>query len=266
MFYEDLKNQREKLGFSVEQIANRIKVNKSYLEDFESGNFSNLPKTYIRLFLRSYANEVGLDANEILAAFEQLTSGQPVPPSAEIVKKKEPIVSVRNGGKSPVKSRRSLVTITIFVVVIVFLISILKQVLLEEEKNDVLIQPQLPINMSVNTNSPDSTLLPSESEDNLELKAIVPQSRSLSLVLQSRDSCWVRLIIDNKDSLQVILPPNVLREWKAQTTFDLRIARPSVVSLSLNNRDLGMIGQGNRPVRVLIDKSGIVKRQLITKP
>ncbi|MDD5765277.1 MAG: helix-turn-helix domain-containing protein, partial [Candidatus Marinimicrobia bacterium] len=57
MFYEDLKNQREKLGLSVEQIANRIKVNKSYIEDFESGIFLNLPKTYIRLFLRSYAVE-----------------------------------------------------------------------------------------------------------------------------------------------------------------------------------------------------------------
>ncbi|PIS28211.1 MAG: hypothetical protein COT43_06830 [Candidatus Marinimicrobia bacterium CG08_land_8_20_14_0_20_45_22] len=265
MFYEDLKNQREKLGYSIEQIANRIKVNKSYLEDFESGIFSNLPKTYIRLFLRSYANEIGLNATEILAAFEQLTSRQPVPPSIEIVRKKETSTNLRNGVKPPSKNRRNLLTITIIVVVIVFLISILKQVLTEEDKNDMLSQPQLPTNMSVNTSSPDSTFLPSEAKDDLKSKEIVPESGRLSLVLQSKDSCWVRVIIDNKDSLQVILPPNVLREWKAQTTYDLRIGRPWAISLSLNNRDLGLIGQDSRPVRILIDKSGIIKQQVITK-
>jgi len=266
MFYEDLKNQREKLRLSVEQIANRIKVNKSYIEDFESGIFFNLPKTYIRLFLRSYAVEVGLNATEILSAYERLVSGQSAPPPTEIVIKKEPNFSTRNGNKSSIKSRRSLVTITIFVVVIVFLISILKQVLTEEEMNDSLLQPQLPANMSVNTSSPDSTVLPLESKENSEPETNVSEPESLSLVLQSKDSCWVRVIIDNKDSLQVILPPNVLREWKAKTIYDLRIGRPSVISLSLNNRNLGTVGQGNRPTRVLIDKNGIVRQQLITKP
>ncbi|MDD5766632.1 MAG: DUF4115 domain-containing protein, partial [Candidatus Marinimicrobia bacterium] len=259
-------NQREKLGLSVEQIANRIKVNKSYIEDFESGIFLNLPKTYIRLFLRSYAVEVGLNANEILSAYERLESGQSTPPPTEIVIKKEPNISARNGNKSSIKSRRSLVTITIFVVVIVFLISILKQVLTEEEKNDSLLQPQLPANMSVNTSSPDSTVLPLESKEETKPETNVSEPEHLSLVLQSKDSCWVRVIIDNKDSLQVILPPNVLREWKAKTIYDLRIGRPSVISLSLNNRNLGTVGQGNRPTRVLIDKNGIVRQQLITKP
>ncbi|MDP6779132.1 MAG: DUF4115 domain-containing protein [Candidatus Latescibacteria bacterium] len=67
----ELKNQREALGLSLEDVYQRIRINPDLLEAMESGSFQILPEAYARLFVRKYAQELGLDPTEIVQRFER---------------------------------------------------------------------------------------------------------------------------------------------------------------------------------------------------
>ena len=70
-FYKELKDLRESRGISIDEISERTKINIQYLQDIESGNFSEIETPYLRLFLRAYAEEIGGDSQR---ALEQLDS------------------------------------------------------------------------------------------------------------------------------------------------------------------------------------------------
>ena len=65
-FYEQLKDRRKTKQVSLKEISEYTKINMSYLESLENGEFDVLPNVYTRLFLRSYCDYLGLDSKEIL--------------------------------------------------------------------------------------------------------------------------------------------------------------------------------------------------------
>ena len=60
-FYKNLKAIREEQGISLDEIHERTKINKSVLSLIEDGKFEDLNRTYLRLFLRAYCNEIGVN-------------------------------------------------------------------------------------------------------------------------------------------------------------------------------------------------------------
>ncbi|EPH5595943.1 MULTISPECIES: cytoskeleton protein RodZ [Vibrio] len=73
-----LKNKRESLGMSQKQVADRLRLRISVIEDIESNRFeSQQVATFTRGYLRSYAKFVGLDEKVVLTALEQTADAQP---------------------------------------------------------------------------------------------------------------------------------------------------------------------------------------------
>lgn len=59
-------------GLTLEQVAERIRVRREYLQALEDMNLKLLPgKAYALAFLRSYARELGLDADVIVDQFQR---------------------------------------------------------------------------------------------------------------------------------------------------------------------------------------------------
>ncbi|MCF7800502.1 MAG: helix-turn-helix domain-containing protein [Candidatus Marinimicrobia bacterium] len=69
-FHEDLKSYRLKQNITLEEISDRTKININTLKAFEEGDFSSLPTTYVRLFLKAYAKEIGMTEEEVLRNYE----------------------------------------------------------------------------------------------------------------------------------------------------------------------------------------------------
>ncbi len=65
-FASELRAQREASGLSLEELFERTRINPEYLNALETGNYDILPEIYIRLFLKRYAQEVGLDVQATL--------------------------------------------------------------------------------------------------------------------------------------------------------------------------------------------------------
>ncbi|HCE3485214.1 TPA: cytoskeleton protein RodZ [Vibrio parahaemolyticus] len=73
-----LKNKRESLGMTQKQVADRLRLRVSVIEDIENNRFeSQQVATFTRGYLRSYAKFVGLDEKVVLVALEQTADVKP---------------------------------------------------------------------------------------------------------------------------------------------------------------------------------------------
>lgn len=63
-----LREARESLGLSVEDVAARLKVPVRYVHAMEQGDMAGLPEpTFVRGYVKAYAKVVGLDAEPLVA-------------------------------------------------------------------------------------------------------------------------------------------------------------------------------------------------------
>jgi len=262
MFYEELKKRRESLGITLEQIANKTKVSLTILEAFENGDFSKLPDTYTRLFIKAYAQEIDEDPVGVIKAYEEFIGADKEP---NIPKEKDTsFLAPKNDSISPDTKKRNIAAIVTIIVIVIFLITILKQVLMEEEKKGQTTIPTTIGELSPPVEDSDSSevVLPkTQIQETIEK----PSVQLLSLVMKTTDTCWVRMVIDEVDTTEANYLPNIRREWKAKDKFDVRVGRPSKIELYLNNKKLGPLGKAGIPTRLIITKDGLVRATLLRR-
>lgn len=127
-FYHDLKQLRVAQGITLEDISAHTRINTRFLEALEQGDFTILPKTYIRLFLRSYCQEIGSDFVEVAKQLEEFM-GEPPEESLSVQEEltaatvtAKPADVSRLGGRAPARLRQDFVTgaaIFLFLVLII---------------------------------------------------------------------------------------------------------------------------------------------------
>jgi transcriptional regulator with XRE-family HTH domain len=70
-----LKRRREELDWSLKDLSKKLGIKREYLEDLEEGNYAQLPpQVYVRGFIKSYANILGIDAPQLVKIYNHETS------------------------------------------------------------------------------------------------------------------------------------------------------------------------------------------------
>lgn len=76
-FGENLRRERELRGISLQEISSTTKISVRSLELLEAEEFSKLPGgIFIRSFIRSYANYLGLDEEQVMAEYQLVAPPQ----------------------------------------------------------------------------------------------------------------------------------------------------------------------------------------------
>ena len=77
-----LRAARARAGLTLEEISSRTKIKVAFLQALEQGDFARLPGDFfVRAFLRTYARELHLSPEEVVAAYDARNG--PVPQVAE---------------------------------------------------------------------------------------------------------------------------------------------------------------------------------------
>jgi cytoskeleton protein RodZ len=131
---ELLKSEREKRGLSLHEIGMSLKINPKILKAIEDGDQANLPaKTFLRGFVKTYAQYLRLDVNQALEMFQEeygatraetptpTQQATPQASSGQGVPRYESSLRRPDDAALPVASNNRLYTILI-TVVLVFLI------------------------------------------------------------------------------------------------------------------------------------------------
>lgn len=68
-----LRQAREQKGYSIGEVAERLKLSARQIEGLESGNYEGMPElVFVRGFLRTYARFLGLDEQEVSAYLDRI--------------------------------------------------------------------------------------------------------------------------------------------------------------------------------------------------
>ncbi|HVY12964.1 MAG TPA: RodZ domain-containing protein, partial [Alphaproteobacteria bacterium] len=75
---ETLREAREGAGFTLAEVADEVKIKLSYLQAIEDGRYGDLPsRTYAVGFVRTYAQALGLQSEELVARCRSEVGGMP---------------------------------------------------------------------------------------------------------------------------------------------------------------------------------------------
>ena len=73
-FGERFVSQRERLGFTLQQVSTCTKVHPRFLKAIEQSDFSRLPCEFLaKSFIRAYAQSIGLNESEVITEYVELT-------------------------------------------------------------------------------------------------------------------------------------------------------------------------------------------------
>jgi cytoskeleton protein RodZ len=105
---QKLREARERLNVSLEQVARDTHISKQYLEALEDESFGMIPgETYIIGFLRNYAEYLALNPEELVSLYRNLRIQEQPLPMSELLDRGQPKVP-----------RRFLLWIVVLVVVL----------------------------------------------------------------------------------------------------------------------------------------------------
>lgn len=76
-----LKSERETRELSLEEVSSTTRIPRRTLESLEENRFEELPSgVFVRGFIKAYASAVEIDADEVLARFDEEQPVEALPP------------------------------------------------------------------------------------------------------------------------------------------------------------------------------------------
>jgi cytoskeletal protein RodZ len=276
-----LRKARMENKISLEDLQETTKIRKRYLEAIEEGNYKVLPGTfYVRAFIKSYSEAVGLDPNEVLRLYQNVI---PAPEQEQHI---EPIRSKRTGRNTEkIGKWASNVMMISFVVLILGIIYYylnmnypggLNEVKPTDEPNRVTDKKQDPSATNLNNGSAAVPLTEKKTEPpvptpppapKVEVKLVKSQSGTdyysvsntdkLSIQMKvTGEACWVQ--VDSLGQNREVVEQGTYTNGKSQTweltnSAFLIFGRANAIELTVNGTVV-QVGDGTpNAKRVQID-------------
>jgi len=266
-FYKELKLIREEKGIELAKIHKRTKISLSALQAIEKGKFDQLPYTYVRLFLRAYAVEIGANPEEALESFEIFIGNKEEVPNkkidesfdisaealfsndktGDIKKKSEQKNSILR--KRPSVSIRTDITKSIFIVAtLVFAVYIILSINKEVEAN----KPKEFISDFEEEGPISDQMLEDNyvkiSETKQALKAIAPYS----IMLTTDQRLWYEIKSDDLAQSEQVLPIGDNHLHRFNNKINIKFNQSIGLNLYLNESKLNILESNIYPIIITI--------------
>jgi cytoskeleton protein RodZ len=247
---DTLRIAREQQGITLASAAATTGIHIRYLEALEDEYLEILPaRVYARLYLRSYAEMLGLDPTPLLEDMDVfwLEEGEPEP--------------------KPVSSQSSMPVITgqtLLIVLVIALIAVLLAFVYVQYsafmsssngltatdgtpiagsiaaaggKPSLKLSPTVPIG-PVQGPPPPSTPLPTMAP------TVVPTPAGMNLEIRITQTAWVNVEVDGKEALNATLQPGAIHSWTAKEKIFIWTGFAGGVRVYRNGVDEGQLGSG----------------------
>jgi len=244
-----LRRTREEKGLSLDQAMEATRIRGEFLQALEEEDFDRLPAAvYVKGFLRNYATFLGLDPQEVLSTLQTPEDTAPSTPVA-------PVATMLDQPLEPANLRR-LWPIAALLLVIALVVA------------GWWAYPRyfggaLPFARptATPTSAPEPTLTVAQASPT----AVVPTATAVPTATQSPtvtptpaglvlsievvgQRSWVLVQADGQRAFAGILEPGAKDSWTASERITLRSGNAGAVRVTLNGRDLGVLGEPGQVV------------------
>jgi len=260
-FAAELKKARTEKQISLMDISAATRINMKFLEALEEGNFGVLPQTYIRAFIREYAEAVGYNVQQAMKNYDALrqpNQTEKTDDSSSPSRKGNPVQTQASENRILGFARQNAVFIGIIVVVAVFVVYLTRPVADTTAMGEI---AETPFDKVVQENQA-ATPVP-EQQEPITLPSVsrLVKADSLTLEMTTSDSVWMTVTLDGARTLEYLFPPSGKGSWKAKETFTLTMGNAGGAAFSLNGHKIGALGKRGAVVRnVLISEANLPKQ------
>ena len=275
---DELKAARMRAGISLQQLANKTRIDIKFLEYIEDGNFSFLPDLYVRAFLKEYIKFVGLDEKLIFKKYEAYKLGKEydeIPQETLIDKIKElkenrfekgkenqyskpapfyasPPAAQNNPLNAFLMDKKNILLVSAVACILVLFLAV--YFLFINKSTDIVVE------------KPYSELVNESKERYIENEPNKPPANSpagklaksdtLRLLATAADTCWVKALLDDSKNEEFKLYPHNSVLLSAASNFKITFGNSYKVRLLLNEKPLNFEAKTKVSI-VYIDSKGL---------
>jgi cytoskeletal protein RodZ len=259
-FSTELKQEREARKITLLEISKKTRINIKFLEALEQGAFDVLPQTYIRAFIKGYAEAVGLSVDDLLRKYDvhvgqqftESTPGQDVPHFTLHTDEAVKALNLENKKRAMVFMGAGAVLL-LFILVYVFTYmnsADNTRHVKETPFQDVVHEQERTKNSSTPADS-SAAVKP----------AAAPLSDSLTLRMVAIDSVWISVTRDSLPPRQGYLLNGTTRIYTAKNQFKISLGNAGGIKLYLNGTELPSLGLKGHSTRNVIINADYLKQQ-----
>lgn len=268
---ETLKDAREKKSFTIDQVQKQTRIHSTVLKALEEGRCDNiLTPTYVKSFLKKYAEYLGLDARQMLGEYAKVRPAQQ-PMQISITSKTEAATPVDLSRYFPVIRR---VTVAIIVIALVMFIggkasNILKRwkearsaAAVKMQAKSVRAVPAPSKKKNVSSGPAVSKKEPVVKEQvavklaSASVVTSIPKAVPLKLLVSVNQTVLVKVKADGNSVFSRVLMRGSVEQFTAKDRINIYVAKGEAIELFLNGRSLGSPGKG--PIKdIEITRSGL---------
>ena len=260
-----LERARKERGLSLEEVENATKIRKRYLVGLEREDYGRLPDAvYAQGFLKTYANYLGLDGEELSREFRDrrkprrergISYGAPKKSEFD-----QPLINPGELGTAPGRRSVSGPTIVSLLVALLVLITVVgalyfvgRGVQISGENPT----PSPPSKKQAADGSKQEAGAPKVGGGRQEKAAggksgaskgagagdARPQPDSLTVKVTVEGSpSWLSILADGTMAYEQIAQPGFSRTFKAQREISIRTGNAGAVGVEVNGQNLGTLG------------------------
>jgi cytoskeletal protein RodZ len=281
-----LKEQREKLGKDIKDVARITRIKAGYLKAIEEEDFVKLPvEVYTKGYIREYAKYLGYPSDAAIAPYEaylgEIKGGKdkeapfrpvdnkPVEEIAEV-----PPVTLEsrslnghfNKGTAQDRSlaRRILVAAAVVaaVVVVYWMMPRGKDVPSVQNKVEPGVQYKMPEGVppvqtpeisqekaarSTPTGTANAPIAPPDKSGD---KNEAVKKKRHNLDITAVDKTWIQIIIDGADKKEMLLNPGEKVNYEANQSIDVLIGNAAGVKLKFNGKEFEGLGEKGQVIKL----------------
>ena len=269
--HEELRRRREERGLSLEDLSRETNINVRYLKAIEEGDFSVLPRAYIRMFLKAYGLRVGMDAESVLRRFDEMAA-----PEEEPIRKPigQPIV------RSAFPKKPLVIAGVVFAVVVGILIVLIGTRERPAPRPPGLLEasPEAALEHSISDTSDmeqsvedevgesDSVHVieeaPAEAftsfpEPSEEIEKPVAADSILVLEGEAREEVWLSVQSDGGSKEQRIMKAGERQRWEAKDRFEVTLGKPRGIALVFRGKAVDNTAWNRAPIHLMFSREGV---------
>ena len=241
-----LREKRESLNLTVEELASTTKLKKSVILALENGDYGELQESvYIRGFFKIYASALGLDYKELYPQLEkELRAIGKIPEEEGKPGRKSPIFIV-------------IIAIIIVVPVLYYIIFHSFPGIEKPGSNVEIAQPVTEPVAQPPVSEPEPIIKESEPaveepepkiEETTTEEVVTPVKKEVAVEIKGLGYSWVRVIVDDKKVFEGFINSGDLYSWKGERSIVIRVGNAGAVNVVLNGKDIGVLGKSGEVV------------------
>jgi len=249
-FSEELRKEREAKNITLSDISQQTRISIKFLQAIDQGAFDILPQTYVRAFIKAYAEAIGMDADQVLKKYDIHSTPEHQKETAAVrdeTKFNYRAESTENELKKEKRGRSIIILSGLAVAALlisIFLFNYFDEVLpadkIKETAFQDVVREQEKLQPTVTIDSVDTA------------KVAVPELPvidSLVLRLVATDSVWITIIRDSLPPRSGYMLNGRYRTYIAKKGFSISLSDGGAVRLLLNGKEIGPLGEKGKRVR-----------------